>query len=342
MRVFAIVKRILRQFYRDKRTLGLMLFAPMLVLLLMKLVLHGDNPTLLIGVDHSIPAQVHQLLEKGDARTDAFMKEEALEQLHRSELDAYLIWEDHVPNLYLEGSNMLVNQAVMATLQKVISQASGQSIPLEPEVHFIYGSAEMSLFEQIGPILIGVFIFFFVFIVAGVSFIRERTGGTLERLLASPLKRWELVLGYILGFGIFTTLQAIIISGFAIYVLDLHLAGSFLLVLLITFLLAMTALSLGTFLSAFARNELQMFQFIPLVIVPQIFLCGIFDLSTMPKWLSSISYFLPITYGAEALQDVMIRGRGFEDILFELTVLAGFAVLFAVLNIFALKSYRRL
>lgn len=209
-------------------------------------------------------------------------------------------------------------------------------------VEYVYGFAEMSLFEQIGPILIGVFIFFFVFIIAGVSFLRERTGGTLERLLASPLKRWELVLGYIIGFGIFTTLQAILISTFAMYVLGLHMAGSFLLVLLVTILLAMTALTLGTFLSAYARNELQMFQFIPLVIVPQVFFCGLFDLATMPKWLSAISHILPLSYGAQALQGIMIKGHGLQEIAPDVTVLVGFAIAFAVLNMLALKSYRRL
>ena len=138
----------------------------------------------------------------------------------------------------------------------------------------------MELFDNFGPVLIGFFVFFFVFLIAGVSFLRERTGGTLERLLATPLRRFEIVAGYIIGFGLFTTLQASLIAWFAVDILDMMMEGSFLYVLFITFLLAMTALTLGTLLSAFANNELQMMQFIPLVVVPQIFFSGLFNLYT--------------------------------------------------------------
>ena len=94
----------------------------------------------------------------------------------------------------------------------------------------------MELFDNFGPVLIGFFVFFFVFLIAGVSFLRERTSGTLERLLATPLRRFEIVAGYIIGFGIFTTFQASLISWFAIDILDMMMEGSFVYVLLITFL----------------------------------------------------------------------------------------------------------
>jgi ABC-2 type transport system permease protein len=207
---------------------------------------------------------------------------------------------------------------------------------------YLHGSEDMALFDYFGPVLIGFFIFFFVFLIAGVSFLRERTGGTLERILATPLKRWEIVVGYVIGFGIFTTFQASLISWFAIDILDMIMEGSFLYVLFITFLLAMTALTLGTLLSAFANNELQMFQFIPLVIVPQIFFSGLFNLETMPEWLRSLSVVMPLTYGADALREIMIRGNGWNEIAQDAYVLLGFSVLFMILNVIALKKYRKL
>lgn len=103
---------------------------------------------------------------------------------------------------------------------------------------------------------------------------RERTTGTLERLLTSPLRRWEIVAGYIMGFGIFTMIQAAIIAWYAIYVLGMLMEGSFGFVLLITLLLSLTALTLGILLSSFANNELQMIQFIPLIVVPRSFSRG--------------------------------------------------------------------
>lgn len=145
-----------------------------------------------------------------------------------------------------------------------------------------------------------------------------------------------------IGFGLFTTIQASLISWFAIDVLDMMMEGSFWYVLLITFLLAMTALTLGILLSAFANNELQMVQFIPLVVVPQVFFSGLFNLDTMEQWLRSLSVIMPLTYGADALRDIMVRGEGFSAIAVDVYVLLGFTLLFMLLNVVALKKYRKL
>ncbi|MDQ0162126.1 ABC transporter DrrB family efflux protein [Bacillus alveayuensis] len=175
-----------------------------------------------------------------------------------------------------------------------------------------------------------------------MSFLRERTSGTLERLLATPIRRHELVFGYVIGFGLFTAIQATLISGYAIRVLNMMLVGSFWYVLLITLLLAMTALTLGTLLSAFANNELQMIQFIPLVIVPQVFFSGLFPLDAMADWLASFSVIMPLTYGANALREIMIRGNGFESFQQDVYILLAFSVVFIILNVIVLKRYRRL
>ena len=127
-----------------------------------------------------------------------------------------------------------------------------------------------------------------------------------------------------------------------VYVLDVAVKGSFMLVLLVNLLLAMGSLALGTFLSAFARNEMQMFQFIPVVIVPQVVFCGIFSLREAPVWVQVLSRIFPMTYGTQALNDIMMRGLGFSDIVLNLAVLAFFTVLFLILNTLVLKKYRRL
>src|SRR6185312_9179345 len=101
------------------------------------------------------------------------------------------------------------------------------------DIYYLHGSSDMGIFDYFGPVLLGFFVFFFVFLIAGVSFIRERTTGTLERLLSTPLRKWEIVMGYILGFGLFTMIQATIIAAYAIYVLNMLMEGSFGFVLLI-------------------------------------------------------------------------------------------------------------
>ena len=118
--------------------------------------------------------------------------------------------------------------------------------------------------------------------------------------------------------------------------------GAFGYVLLMTLLLSLTALTLGILLSSFANNELQMMQFIPIVVIPQIFFSGLFNLETISEWLSWIGPFTPLYYAADALRDVMVRGYGWGDIYLDILVLAGFSVLFMTLNIFALRKYRKI
>ncbi|GAB2676330.1 ABC transporter permease [Paenibacillus thermoaerophilus] len=345
MRIRALMLRIVRQFRRDKRSLALMFIAPMLILFLMSLVFQGEPFKPAIALDSSVPAAVEtRLLERGAAvDRDAAS---APERLRDGRLDAYLQLEDGRPKLTIEGSDPNVSRAVVTLLQSVLQsvrpEAENAPAPQAPEVEYVYGDADLAPFDSFGPVLIGVFAFFFVFLMAGVAFLRERTGGTLERLLASPIRRWEIVAGYIGGFGLFTVLQACLIAAFAIAVLDMRMAGSFGYVLLITILLSITALSLGVLLSSFANNEFQMIQFIPLVIVPQIFFSGLFNLDTISDWLSWIHWGMPLYYGADALRDVMVRGLGWSAIARDVFVLLGFSFAFMLLNVAALRKHRKL
>ncbi|MBC6299520.1 ABC transporter permease [Listeria booriae] len=207
---------------------------------------------------------------------------------------------------------------------------------------YIYGDADTTFFDTIGPIFIGFFVFFFVFLIAGISFLRERTTGTLERLMATPIKRWELETGYLLGFGIFALAQSIIVALYSIHVLDMVQMGSIWYVLLITLMLAMVALTLGILLSTFANNEFQIVQFIPIVIVPQVLFCGIFPLEGMADWLQWIAHIMPLYYGADALTSIMVKGEDFAGFATDFYILVGFALVFMILNIFALKKYRKI
>jgi ABC-2 type transport system permease protein len=342
MRVWAIVIRIIRQFFRDKRTLALMIVAPMFVLFLMNLVFNGEEYQPAIAVSKNVPEVVVEKLAKYDADVEELTKATARKQLEKQQIDAFMEMDEGATEITLEGSDPTVNNAVLMTVQKALQELAPQARSLQLKTTYLHGSEDMELFDNFGPVLIGFFVFFFVFLIAGVSFLRERTGGTLERLLATPLRRFEIVAGYIIGFGIFTTFQASLISWFAVDILDMMMEGSFVYVLLITFLLAMTALTLGMLLSAFANNELQMMQFIPLVVIPQVFFSGLFNLDTMEEWLRSLSVVMPLTYGADALREIMIRGNGWNEIAKDVYVLLGFAVLFMILNVVALKKYRKL
>ncbi|SFB27057.1 ABC-2 type transport system permease protein [Lentibacillus halodurans] len=338
MRIQAIIKRIIRQFLRDKRSIALMMIAPLLVMTLLWLVLDIEDYTPAIAVT-DIPEPMQGALEEQGATILEVDAHRAGTLLENDDADAYLSFENNQPELTMEGSKPTATSAV----QNAVSSAVKQLNPNAPDldVSFLHGSSDLNLFDNTGSVLIGFFVFFFVFIIGGVSFLRERTQGTLERLLATPLRRWEIVIGYLLGFGIFIIIQSIIIAAFSIYVLDIYMAGSFVSVLLMAFLLAMTALSLGTLLSAYAKNEFQMIQFIPIIIVPQVFFSGVFPIESV-EWISAIGQIMPLTYGAEALKEIMIRGGGLAEVSGDIGVLIGFSAAFIILNIIALKRHRTL
>lgn len=339
MRIRAFVVRIIRQFLRDKRTLALLFLAPLLILSLTKLVFDGRTVSPEIGLTGPAAALAGKLEEQNANITVYDSVEDADEALRNGKLDAIIQIKDGKPEITLEGSDPSVSRSTQLALQKAL-QSSVQDFA--PTVHYLYGGPDMASFDSFGPVLIGFFSFFFVFLLAGVSFLRERTSGTLERLLATPVRRSEIVLGYLAGFGIFTLLQASLIAWFAVQVLGMSMSGSIVNMLLINLLLSLTALTLGTLLSSFASSEFQIIQFIPIIIVPQAFFSGLFNLDAMNPVLQKLSYIMPLYYGADAMRGIMIRGEGISDIQLDIYVLAGLSVLFALLNVTALKKHRRM
>jgi len=161
----------------------------------------------------------------------------------------------------------------------------------------------------------------------------------LEKLLSTPIRRIEIVLGYILGFGILAILQSLIFTLFVVHVLNLEVMGSIYLVILITLLTAITALTLGMMLSTLANSEFQMVQFIPIVILPQIFLCGIFKLSG--GW-DIAGHFMPLYYTTEALNEVILKGRTISYIADDILVLLVLSGIFITINTLLLKFKRSL
>lgn len=336
MRVKALVLRILRQMRRDRRTLALMLVAPLILLTLIYLLLNGASEPLKVAVI-SAPESYLRALEQFDVQATRTDEGEAERLLAKREVTAAVSWQSGKLKVLIDGSDAARASKLLAHLEAAKAQAAANRPDLRSDIDYIYGYEDMSQFDNFGAAFIGILIFFFVFLVAGIAFLQERTTGTLEKLLSAPIKRGEIVLGYMLGYGLITVVQTIIVSLFVIYVLDIMLVGSLLLVLAVTFLTALCALTLGILLSTVANSEFQMMQFIPLVIVPQIFLCGLFDLSGV--W-NAIGHFVPLYYSAEALREVMLRGGGLMDIGLDLLVLTLFCFLFMFANIKVLKKYR--
>jgi ABC-2 type transport system permease protein len=365
-RTFAISRRIADAFKRDERSLALMFVAPIVVLGLLGWVIRGQGElaTRFAVVNPAGAPGERFKLAIEQAMADAAITIEqvadeaaARDALRNGEVDVVLVLPDDLlanqagpPALRFitPGINPADDGSRMARVQAALLPAiAGGAVPtIEPET--IYGSPDGDQLDAFAPALVAFFSYFLVFVLTGISFLRERIGGTLERLLATPVRRSEIVTGYSAGFGFFATLQVILIMAFAlgtIHVpamgplpafavgLGIANAGSPALAFLVALLLALGAVNLGIFLSTFARTELQVVQFIPIVIVPQALLCGLlWPISSLPELLQPIAKVLPLTYAIDGLREVLVKGSDLSSaaLRFDLVVLAGIAVLLAV------------
>ena len=197
---------------------------------------------------------------------------------------------------------------------------------------------EGNVLNYIAPALLATLALFFGFLLTGISFLRERSQGTMERLMASPISRLDIVIGYLFGFFIFALVQTLIILLFTIYVLDVTYHGDLWQIFVFQIVVIAGAVNLGIFISTFARNEFQMVQFIPLIIFPQVFLCGVlWPVEQMPNYLQWLSTILPLTYAVDGLRSIMLRGENLIDVGFELAILVGFAIVISIVAAFTLR-----
>ncbi len=160
-------------------------------------------------------------------------------------------------------------------------------------------------FDRLGPALLALIPFVVMFLVTSVTTLRERTSGTLERLLAMPLGRLDLLLGYALAFGLVATVQSLLAVGVSVGVLGLSVAGPVGVLVLVAVADAVLGTALGLLVSAFARTEFQAVQFMPVLVVPQILLCGLFvPRDQMPRVLELVSDALPLSFAVDAMTAV--------------------------------------
>jgi ABC-2 type transport system permease protein len=183
------------------------------------------------------------------------------------------------------------------------------------------------ILNRVAPGLLGTFVMFFTFLLTGVSFLRERAQGTLERLMTTTVARGDILVGYLLGFLLFATIQAAVILTFTIVALQIEYQGNIIEIGAVLLLVVVVAVNLGIFVSTFANNEFQVVQFIPIVLLPQIFLSGvIIPTDQMPAVMEAISVVLPLTYAVEGLREIMVMGQSLADVWIDLVILAGFGL----------------
>ena len=348
-RVRAITIRLLEGFRRDRRTLALLFVAPLVILGLLGYLMRGSSTAPAVGIANEdtgpLGAVVAETLSHSSRiSTTNISAADGDSKLKDGSLAAYIVFPadfsklaqsgNIAPQVHLEGSQPGEDSPVIQALQQamisVASQTPGGGLHFQPQITYLYGGSGLDTLDYFGAGFIGLVVFFLVFVVTIVSFLNERSQGTLERLMASPLRRAEIVVGYMLGFTLLALVQSAEVLAFSLAVLKVHNQGGVLLIFGMEALMAIAAVNLGIFLSMFARSEFQAVQFIPIVIVPQVLLSGvIFPVSLEPKALQVVSDVLPLTYAVNGMRDIMIKGADltWPSLQLDAGVVAAFCVL---------------
>ena len=366
-RLRAIFRRVVSEFRRDHRSIALLFVAPILMTgLIAFIVREGQAPSVtVVLVDGGSPigqvvsGGLRSALEAEDITVVAAADESAARAaITDGEADVGIVLPDDLgqPGAAItaitngmdpigEGTQLGIVRAIL-----VETATAALDAPLPSAQHATaYGVPTEDPIAPYAPAIVGFLAYFFVYILTGISFLRERTGGTLERLMATPVTRGEIVTGYTLGFTLFAGLQVALLMiwslgtirvpsigplpEFAIG-LGVATAGNPAIAFLVVLLLAVGAVSLGIFLSTFARTELQVVQFIPLVIVPQFLLSGIlFPISGLPEVLQPLVGLMPVSYAVDGLRQVFIAGADLTSatLQLDLVVLAAIAVFFGLI-----------
>lgn len=380
MHAFQIAKRIFKQTVRDVRTLMLLLVAPILILSLLYYIFTvSDNANgLKVGV-HQVSDSYLEQLHDQDIQTKQYHDNNSIGQkIKDDQLTGFIYEKNHKLYVTYANDNPTETGTLASANQKWLIQHNMAQMkdnteqlqqqlksiqsklpdnvmdeqqtntnkaqvnkPVQMTSDYLYANKDATYFDMINPILIGFFVFFFTFLISGIGLLKERTSGTLERLLASPIKRSEIIFGYIMGYGLFSVIQTVVVVMYAIFVLHIAIAGSIWLVLATTILTALVALTFGILLSTFASSEFQMIQFIPLVIVPQVLFAGLIPIQSMNTGLQYFAHIMPLFYTGNAMQSVIIKGFGIDDVYLDLCILFAIFVVLLILNIFGMKRYRK-
>jgi ABC-2 type transport system permease protein len=243
--------------------------------------------------------------------------------------------------LLADKSNPNVSDPIVATVNTAVAQTIqglGRQAPVSVDSsNAVYG-ANAQFIDFFAPGIICIAVWQLTTLLTLISFVGERTSGTLFRLLASPLKESELVVGYAVAFGIIGIAQSAVLLSAAVILFHVTIVGDVLLAFGVIALLAIVSEGLGIMLSSFARREAQAIQFLPIVVLPAFLLSGVFwPIQAIPEWLRPVSYVLPTTYAVEAVRSVILRGWGLDKIYPDVIALLIFAGVFLVLATILLR-----
>lgn len=376
-RVLALTRKEFIQIRRDKRTLAMMILLPLIWLLVFGYAFSFDVKSVTVGiVDESkspAGAKIAETLagyERFEVQSLARPSEAGIrEAIHRDEIKLGILIPDSLGQggqvqVLVDGTNLFAAQAAtrllqqaMAPLQRSMGQATSVQPPLPaagptptplpatgpnltPQMEILY-NPDLASAPVMIPGLLGLVTMFMAVMMTALGIVREREYGTMEQLVVTPIRPFELMIGKLLPYALITAIDFGLVFAAGVYLFNLTFAGNLLLFIALTLLFLVTTLGLGLLVSTVAQNQQQAMQMALLVILPQILVSGlIFPLDSMPKAIQYVSYLLPFTHFVPITRGIFIKGQEFGLLTTQTGVLALYAVV--VMTLATLRFRKRL
>lgn len=344
LRVFAVTRKSLAQLGNDRRTVAFVLIVPLVLIVIFGYGFGGQPShiaTAYVDADtgpagstllQNLPGGVLDLREVSSpaaaqaavhAATDAaaiVIPENFSQQLRAG--NATLV-------VYVDGSSPTLVAAVLGAVESAVQQiyqGTGGHAPVTVAPEYVYGSSSLSFIDTLAPGVMAIVAVFATTMLSILVLVREKSQGLLERLFATPLKPGEFVAGHALSLAVIAALQSVVVLVASVFIFHATFVGNVLLALAVLTLFAIGNVGLGMLISALAQSEFQAVQLIPFLLFPQLFFAGaLFPLDTLPVSIRPVSGVLPLTYAADALRSVLLRGWGLGDIGLDVLVLILYA-----------------
>lgn len=371
-RSFAIAFKTINQFRRDRRTIALLSVVPIAIMLIFGLAFSGEVKNVPILVDNQDDLYTHPFpaisLHLGPNITDSLLNDTSVDVSFGNYFDgidavekgdyyaAILIpanFSEQVVKMltgdnetvkmfvYIDATKPTIRASVLGAVHDALDDSLGEKGINVVQI-LAHEGAEYTGLDVGIPAVIAFVMIFLLLIVGLITIVREKIQGTQDRLYSTPLRSSERLLGYVIGLLLIAFLMIAFVLIFGVFVFGARVQGSVFLLIFAALLFGIAHVFMAVFLSNFAQNELQAIQFAPLTAIPSMALGGMLvPIVSLPGWLQPISYAVPLTYGINLFEGIMLKGWGFKELWLEFTVVAGMCLLFFVLAILTVRSRMR-
>jgi ABC-2 type transport system permease protein len=347
-RVAAIARKSLGQFRHDKRTLGFVVAMPLIMVFAFGYTFGGEvhHVRVLVVNDDAGPLAASLLRNvTGDTLDLVSYSDEdaAREEVRTGEAWAALLFPENFTQdlisplaggsieVVLDGSSPTIVAAILGKLRAAAEEtfvAVGGEAALSLSQDYVYGSADTRFIDFFAPGIVALAVLMVTTVLSVIIIVREKAGGMLERLFATPMRASEFVAGHALSLAVLALFQSAVVLGATLLIFQVQVVGSIALAFGVLLLFAVGNQGLGMMLSAAAKNELQAIQTIPLILFPSLLLTGIFyPIEAIPPEFQPLSFAVPLTYAADAMKSVFLRGWGLAEVGLDVLILAVYAVL---------------